>query len=132
MSQPKGDDSRDPHEWFEEYVSAFVRDRCTCVYCGFQATTYSAWRQLVVDHFIPDAAGGETSARNYVVSCYRCNQFKGGYDPSEGRYTFLPPEEKERTALVKKARAEIEKREKDQGRPGFYRFIMQEISRLKA
>ena len=88
-------------------------------------------RQLVVDHFIPDAAGGETSPKNYVVSCYRCNQFKAGYDPSEGRHTFLPPEGRERAALIKKARAEIEKRENDQGRPGFYRFIMQKTKGRK-
>jgi len=127
MSGPKVKDPGEAPEGWEGYVSAFVEGQCKCVYCGFRGTRYSTWRQLVVDHFIPAAAGGEDSARNYVVCCYRCNNFKGSYDPGGRRYTHLPAEKKERTALIKKTRVEIRKRERKQRRHDFYLAIERKI-----
>jgi len=131
MSESTAKEPSEPPEGWEEFAKTFVRDRCKCVYCGFQATTYLAWRQLVVDHFIPRAAGGEHGDKNYVVSCYRCNQFKAGYDPGGGRYTYLPPGEEERSALIEKARAKIEEQEEKQGRRDFYRYVKREVNRCK-
>jgi len=131
MSQTAVEDSRKPPEgWDKNFVRAFVKKPTTCVYCGFRATSYRGWCQLVIDHFIPKAAGGEDSARNYVVSCYRCNQWKGHYDPGDKRYTYLPPGKKEREELIEKAKAHIRKSEKEQGRLELYKFIMQKARRL--
>jgi len=124
MSPSKGKESRKPPEGWDNYVSTFLENPDTCVYCGFQATSYEAWCQLVVDHFIPQSAGGEDNSANYVVSCYRCNQWKGDFDPGEGGYTHLPPGKKQREALIKNAKARIRKNERDQRRREFYQFIM--------
>jgi 5-methylcytosine-specific restriction endonuclease McrA len=125
MSRYKVKDSQKSLDgWDEEIVQAFVENPCTCVYCGFRAPLYPAWRQLVLDHFIPKRVGGEDSSRNYVVSCYRCNQWKGRFDPGDGRYTYLPRGKKQSELLIKKAKAHIDASEKSQGRPKLYRFIM--------
>jgi 5-methylcytosine-specific restriction endonuclease McrA len=129
MPQSKVKDSRKPPEGWERYESTFVNNPRTCVYCGFRALWYRAWCQLVIDHFIPKKAGGEDSSRNYVVSCYRCNQWKGQYDPGKRRYTYLPPDEERRGALIEAARAHIRESEMKQGRREFYRFIMQKTQR---
>ena len=132
MSQTGAKDSWKPSEgWDKELVRPFAKNPGTCVYCGFPATTYQAWCQLVIDHFIPRAAGGEDSARNYVVSCYRCNQWKGQYDPGEKRHTYLPPGKKQREGLIEKAKEHIRKSEKEQGRRELYGSIMQKASRRK-
>ena len=131
MSESIAKEPSESSEWWEEFTKTFVRGRGKCVYCGFQATTYSAWRQLVVDHFIPRAAGGEDGAKNYVLSCYRCNQFKAGYDPGGGRYTCLPRGKRERSALIEKAKAKIVEQEKKQGRSDFYGHVTREINRFK-
>jgi hypothetical protein len=131
MSKSTAKESSEPPEGWEKFVKVFVRDRCKCVYCGLQGTTYSAWRQLVVDHFIPKAADGEDGDKNYVVSCYRCNQFKGGYDPGGGCYTCLPTGEEERSALIEKAKAKIKEQEINQGRRAFYQYVMHEVNGLK-
>jgi len=57
MSQTGAKDSWKPSEgWDKELVRPFAKNPGTCVYCGFPATTYQAWCQLVIDHFIPRAA----------------------------------------------------------------------------
>ncbi|MGO8817287.1 MAG: HNH endonuclease [Terriglobia bacterium] len=131
MSKSIAEKPSEPLEGWEEFPNTFVRDRCKCVYCGFQGTTYLTWRQLVIDHFIPEACRGEHGGKNQVVSCYRCNQFKAGYDPGDGRYTCLPIEGEERSALIEKAKAKIEEQEKKQGRRDFYRYVMREVNGFK-
>jgi len=116
-----------PEDWDREFIRAFRKNPNTCFYCGFRATSYRAWCQLVIDHFIPRAAGGEDSVRNYVVCCYRCNQWKGRYDPGGKRFTHLPPGKKEREELIEKAREHIRKSEEKQHRHEVYDFIMQKI-----
>ena len=32
---------------------------------------------LVIDHILPQAAGGSDGRENLAASCYRCNEFKG-------------------------------------------------------
>ena len=132
MSQYKVKDSQKSLDgWDKEVERAFVEDPCTCVYCGFPATSYRAWCQLVLDHFIPKRVGGEDSSRNYVVSCYRCNQWKGRYDPGGGRYTYLPRGKKQREALIEKAKAHIRASEERQGRPEPYQLIMRRTKEAK-
>jgi hypothetical protein len=33
--------------------------------------------RLVIDHIIPEAAGGQTAWENLCVACHSCNEFKG-------------------------------------------------------
>ena len=109
---------------------AFVRGGCKCVYCGFEGTTYSAWRQLISDHLIPENKGGENRRENLVVSCSRCNTFKRDYDPSEGHLT-CPPSDEVRQELIRKATRVIESRERHQGYPEDFRLMMEEINALR-
>jgi HNH endonuclease len=63
----------------------YKRDLCTCVYCAFSGlNNLHAWRQLAIDHLVPRARGGGESGENKVVSCHRCNELKGCFDPSGG------------------------------------------------
>jgi hypothetical protein len=43
---------------------------------------------MVIDHVIPQKAGGPTIIGNLTLACYRCNEFKGGrisaLDPQTG------------------------------------------------
>jgi 5-methylcytosine-specific restriction endonuclease McrA len=117
--------------WDEETVQAFVENPCTCVYCGFRATSYRAWCQLVLDHFIPKRVRGKHTSKNYVVSCYRCNQWKGRYDPGGGRYTYLPRGKKQREMLIEKAKAHIRASEERQGRHELYESIMRKTKEAK-
>lgn len=50
----------------------FERDSYTCRYCGAQPPAVV----LVVDHVVPVAADGETTADNLVTACEPCNQGK--------------------------------------------------------
>lgn len=132
MSQYKVKDSQKSLDgWDKEVERAFVENPCTCAYCGFQATLYRAWCQLVLDHFIPKRVGGEDSSRNYVVSCYRCNQWKGRYDPGGGRYAYLPRGKRQREVLIEKAKAHIRASEERQGRPALYQSIMRRTKEAK-
>ncbi|QJD49868.1 HNH endonuclease [Microbacterium phage AvGardian] len=49
--------------------------RWRCVYCGRGAG-------MVVDHFVPTAAGGEDTVWNLVPACDRCNSSKQAHDPN--------------------------------------------------
>jgi 5-methylcytosine-specific restriction endonuclease McrA len=37
----------------------YVRDRCRCVYCGYDGTGFAAWGHLQIDHLIPQGRGGK-------------------------------------------------------------------------
>jgi hypothetical protein len=51
----------------------FVRDRCTCRYCGRQPPD----AVLVIDHFLAVANGGTNDPSNLFTSCEDCNSGKG-------------------------------------------------------
>lgn len=55
-----------------EAILAEHGDRCA--YCG-------AGGELVLDHYVPLAGGGEHSRRNLVPACPPCNAAKGDRDP---------------------------------------------------
>ncbi len=46
---------------------------CTCVYCG---KNYER-NELTIDHVTPRSKGGDSSLRNLVPACRKCNKDKG-------------------------------------------------------
>ncbi|MCY2987927.1 MAG: HNH endonuclease signature motif containing protein [Planctomycetota bacterium] len=54
-----------------------------CAYC--RTPTSISGARLVVDHIVPEAAGGQTKLDNLCLPCHSCNEFKGaeiaGQDP---------------------------------------------------
>jgi len=56
-----------------DYDRVFRRDDFTCVYCGFDGHTFENWMQLLLDHVIPSAQGGESKDDNLVTCCFYCN-----------------------------------------------------------
>ncbi len=66
--------------------------KARCVYCGAEGTITwfrlsngepSGWVHfsgLEIDHLIPEARGGATSAGNLQLACQRCNRSKGQRD----------------------------------------------------
>ena len=56
----------------------YTRDRCTCQYCDASGIgNFNVWKNLTMDHVIPDSAGGSDQPENKVVCCNRCNVFLG-------------------------------------------------------
>ncbi len=53
-------------------VVAEFRNRCA--YCHTLAAITGA--RLVIDHIIPEAAGGPTVQENLCLACHSCNEFK--------------------------------------------------------
>lgn len=49
--------------------------RQRCAYC--HTPTSITGTRLVIDHIVPEAAGGKTEEENLCVSCHSCNEFKG-------------------------------------------------------
>jgi len=54
-------------------VAADFRNRCA--YC--HTLTAITGARLVIDHIIPEAAGGPTERENLCLACHSCNEFKG-------------------------------------------------------
>ena len=65
-------------------VVAEFRNRCA--YCHTPTSITGA--RLVIDHIIPEAAGGQTAWENLCLACHSCNEFKGArveaHDPLTG------------------------------------------------
>lgn len=51
--------------------NVMIRDGFQCVYCGVKQ------KKLTIDHVVPKSRGGETSFKNCVACCRRCNAVKG-------------------------------------------------------
>lgn len=62
----------------------FNRDNWQCQYCGVKLE----WGSVTIDHVIPRARGGNTSWKNCVSSCKRCNAKKGARTPAESGLTL--------------------------------------------
>lgn len=69
---------------FSRY-NIYVRDKCTCQYCGRRLPRH----QLNLDHVIPRSRGGMSRWDNIVCSCVPCNRKKGGKTPQEARMKLL-------------------------------------------
>jgi 5-methylcytosine-specific restriction endonuclease McrA len=61
-----------------------------CEYC--QTSSKLTGMPLVMDHILPQVAGGSDEPENLAAACYRCNEFKGSKthapDPATG--TLVP------------------------------------------
>lgn len=57
--------------------NVYTRDKGRCQYCGKKVSRMEA----TYDHVVPRRLGGQTRWDNIVISCYVCNQRKGGRTP---------------------------------------------------
>jgi HNH endonuclease len=77
-----------PTRWRQRLQTEFQN---RCAYCHTAGAITGA--QLVVDHIIPQAAGGQTVWGNLCLACHSCNEFKGAQskarDPRTGRHVSL-------------------------------------------
>jgi 5-methylcytosine-specific restriction endonuclease McrA len=62
----------------------FLRDGYRCQYCGA-----SCRKHPTIDHILPKSRGGQTSWKNSVTACLRCNQRKGNKTPNEAHMPLL-------------------------------------------
>jgi len=73
------------------------RDDYTCQYCGSKPGT----EELTIDHITPRSHGGETTWKNCVVSCIRCNQRKDNRTPQQAHMKLMREPFKPRFELFK-------------------------------
>ena len=66
----------------------FRRDQYRCQYCGKRS------QNLTVDHVIPQHLGGQSTWRNLVTACARCNHKKGGQTLKQSGLTLLKKPQK--------------------------------------
>jgi 5-methylcytosine-specific restriction endonuclease McrA len=59
----------------------YSRDFWECAFCGQKHNA----KGLTYDHVIPRSRGGETSFKNIVSACKRCNRKKGARTPEEAK-----------------------------------------------
>ncbi len=64
--------------------AVLMRDRFRCVFCGHQATWWTAW-SLAVDHKTPVSRGGSDAMENLQTTCGACNRQKGERTDAEFR-----------------------------------------------
>ncbi|MCB0108495.1 MAG: HNH endonuclease [Caldilineaceae bacterium] len=55
--------------------------RFACGYCGTTETTSGG--EMTVDHYMPRAVGGDDELDNLVYACWKCNQYKHDFWPSQ-------------------------------------------------
>lgn len=60
-----------------------LRASHACEYCGVSEAETGG--ELTIDHYQPRAHGGDDNVNNLVYSCFRCNQYKAGYWPTDAR-----------------------------------------------
>lgn len=58
-------------------AKSFFEGRFICHWCCGRLTA----DEVVIDHFMPVAGGGDNDPENLVVSCARCNAWKSDADP---------------------------------------------------
>jgi hypothetical protein len=65
--------------------------RYQCAYCHSLITITG--EKLLIDHIIPEAAGGKTTEDNLCAACHSCNEYKGAQvkalDPLTGKQATL-------------------------------------------
>lgn len=59
-------------------LNIFKRDGFECQYC-------SRNEHLTIDHVVPKSKGGESTWKNLVTACSRCNSLKGDRTPTEAK-----------------------------------------------
>lgn len=74
-------------------VSETLRQSVRALYgfrCGYCSVTETeSGGQLEIDHFLPQAQGGQDKLDNLVYACRACNAFKGDYWPPPGASSDL-------------------------------------------
>jgi hypothetical protein len=113
----------------------FIRDKCTCRYCGLSGRdNFAVWRQLHLDHIVPKGLVPDKfyeAAENKVVACSHCNTLKSRVDKKRQREQGAPSSSltwEEFLAKVKEYKAQAEshleeRRIKDQ--PEFKEMMVQ-------
>ena len=77
-----------------------ARDGECCVYCG-------AVENLVVDHMIPLALGGDDDLENLALACKECNSGKSGRTPELANLDILTPSAKHALTRYRDARTGV-------------------------
>jgi hypothetical protein len=89
--------SKGPHVNGETYK----RDMMTCLYCGLNGLSdFDNWRQLSIDHLIPQTLGGDDSSDNLVTCCKRCNELKRKWDPRRDKTISQPQDGGLRSKMI--------------------------------
>jgi hypothetical protein len=80
--------TRIPRPLRQRVVAEF---RNQCAYC--HTLTCVTGTRLVIDHIVPEVAGGQTVRENLCLACHSCNEFKGAQveaqDPLTGQIVPL-------------------------------------------
>ncbi len=76
----------------------FLRDGCTCAYCGYQGKSFDMWMQLTIDHVLPKSQDGLDTPENKVTACYHCNS------AILGRYKVTDPAQSVEAIKMEKKR----------------------------
>jgi 5-methylcytosine-specific restriction endonuclease McrA len=73
-------------------VRMLVRQRAqgACEFCG--VTEADTGGELTIDHFQPRVRGGTNTPENLLYCCYRCNQYKADYWPTQPTRTYGSPD----------------------------------------
>ena len=61
-----------------------IRDNFKCVYCGTKCKN----EQLTIEHIIPQSKGGETTWKNCVTACKKCNSYKSNMSLDESGFVL--------------------------------------------
>jgi 5-methylcytosine-specific restriction endonuclease McrA len=61
----------------EKRLAIYLRDRFTCLYCGFDLHGVGDPRRIQLDHKTPKSQGGGNGERNVFTSCVHCNCSRG-------------------------------------------------------
>lgn len=71
-------------------MNIYMRDDWTCQYCYKKKSV----RELTFDHVVPRCLGGQTTWKNIVTACKKCNDKKGSKSVEQAGYTLLKTPEK--------------------------------------
>ena len=120
----------------------YLRDRCKCVYCGFDgSTSFRAWYNLDEDHLYPQNPQSGTQKadqrlyddpRNIVIACRTCNAIKSGFVPSWCSEIPEDLNEQWRMAMIESATVEIDRRMRER-RDALRQFplMLRDLARAK-
>ena len=85
MEAPEDDKEVDYYTDPKGRRAIFDRDEWTCQYCGDPVDT----KNIVLDHYIPQHAGGDNSKENLKTACIPCNSVKSGKSFEEASVFIL-------------------------------------------
>jgi 5-methylcytosine-specific restriction endonuclease McrA len=61
------------------------RYKYECQYCGLKFK----FSELTMDHVVPRSKGGDSSWKNIVIACKKCNSRKGNRTPEEAKMPLI-------------------------------------------